>query len=213
MFKRLAIFILVATLALPAGYLSSQWLWRQFHHRSESPDTGLYYGAVRVYFHSTSEPFFALLFRGETALRWYWSQPTNFSYSTLEVEWTEDGADRGATVNLPSLTYQCGSESGVLTREVLATWLSGAGDEVAGARELDAVFGYFEAASRGELPPPRHHSHHLEFPIRVSVQHYLLGHGVGSAGCFWLVVWLLMVVCIGRKTVAGRRVRTAGQQT
>jgi hypothetical protein len=212
MFKRLAIFSLIAMLLLPAGYLFSQWVWNQFHHRYESPDTGFYYGAVRVYFHSTTEPFFALSFRGETDVRWYWSQPINFSYSTLDVEWTEDGADQSATVNLPGFTYQSGSESGAFTHDVLAKWLRGSGDELAKAWQQEEVFRYFEAASRGELPPPRHHPHHQESPIRVSVQHFLLGFGVGSTAYFWLGVWLLMVGSIGRKILAGGRGRAPSKQ-
>ena len=151
-----------------------------------------------------------VLLECETPLRWYWSQPTNFNYSTLEVEWTEAGADNSATVNLNELTYQSGSESGAFSRDVVAQWLKGAGEEWVGARQVDAVFGYFEAASRGELPPPWHHSHHVEFPVRVSVQHYLLGYGVGSPDYVWFGIWLLGVGWMGWKYFAGDRRRADG---
>jgi hypothetical protein len=42
MTKRFLLFVLVAALLLPLGYVGAQMSWQFFHHRYESPETGLY---------------------------------------------------------------------------------------------------------------------------------------------------------------------------
>jgi hypothetical protein len=199
MIKRLTIFVLGAILLLPIGYNSAQWVWFRFHHRYDSPETGLYHGYVSAAFDSFDEPFYFLSFHGETSPRWYWRQPTNFSYTALEVEWRDEAGDQRATVSLPAFTYHFGEASGAFTRDVLASWLFGSTNRISDTRHVDAIFGYFEAAARGALPPPRHHSYYLEQPVQVRATHFLLGYGVGSTVYIWLPLWLLLVVLIGQK--------------
>lgn len=204
MTKRFIIFVLVAAVLLPVGYISAQMVWYRFHHRYDSPETGLYHGYVSVLFDSSDEPFYWLHFQAESSPRWYWRQPTNFSYTTLEVKWRDESADRHATVSLPAFTYRLDNTTGAFTRDVLASWLFGAAtNRIADRQHVDTIFGYFEAAAGGSLPHPRHHAYYLEQPIHVRVQHFLLGYGVGSTVYIWLGVWLLLVVVVGRK-ILGR---------
>ena len=200
MTRRLIIFALVAALLLPIGYIGAQMVWYRFHHRYDSPETGLYHGYISVLCDSRDEPFYSLHFKAESSPRWYWRQPTNFSYTTLEVEWRKETADRHATVSLPDFTYRTGDASAPFTRDVLAGWLFGAQTNgIAERQHVDTVFGYFQAAADGSLPRPRHHTYYLEQPSRVRIQHFLLGYGVGSTVYIWLAVWLLLVVIVGRK--------------
>ena len=197
--KRSTILVVAAILVLPIGYIGAQWVWFRFHHRYDSPETGLYHGSVTALFDSLDEPFYSLRLRAESSPRWYWSLPTNFSYTSLEVEWREESTDRHATVSLPGLTYRAGDSSGAFTRDVLAGWLHGSTNWASGRQHVDAIFGYFESAARGSLPPPRHHTYYLEQPIRVQIHHFLLGYGVGSTVYIWLVVWLLLVMFCSRR--------------
>lgn len=158
-----------------------------------------YRGYVSALFDSFDEPSYWLYFHAETSPHWYWAQPTNFSYTTLEVEWREKSADRHATVSLPAFTYQSSDASGAFTRDVLASWLYGATKQISDRQHVDTIFGYFEAASGGSLPRPRHHTYYLEQPVHVRVQHFLLGYGVGSAVYIWLIVWLAFVVYFCRR--------------
>jgi len=197
--KRLTIFILISSLVLPIGYIGAGLLWGHFHHRYEMPETGLYRGLVTAMFDSLEEPYYTLNFRAETPLRWYWRQPTNFSYTTLEVEWREEATSRHAIVTLPAFTYRSGDASGDFTRGVLFTWLFGATNQVSNNQQVEAIFGYFEAAARGELPPPRHHTYYFEQPVRGSIQHFLLGYGVGSTTYIWVLIWTVSVAYVGRR--------------
>ena len=200
MTKWLILFVLVAALLLPIGYVGAQMLWHRFHHRYDSPQTGLYHGHVSVLFDNYDEPFYWLHFRAESSPRWYWRQPSRFRYSRLEVEWREESTERRATVSLPAFTYRTDSASGPFTRDVLASWLNGgATNKIFDRQRADTIFGYFEAAAGGSLPRPRHHTYYFEQPIRVRVQHFLFGYGVGSTVYIWFVVWLLSVVLVGRK--------------
>ena len=197
--KGFTIFSVSALLILFIGCVGAEFVWSQFHHRYDSPETGLYHGSVRALFDSYDEPFYYLQFRAETSPRWYWTQPTNFSYTTVEVEWRDESSDRHAIVTLPAFTYQTGDASGAFTRDVLASWLYGLTNQVSDRLHSDAIFGCFEAAAQGSLPPPRHHPHYLEKPIRVHIQHFLLGYGVGSTVYIWLLVWLFSVIFFGRR--------------
>ena len=200
MTKRLIIFALVAALLLPIGYVGAQMVWFRFHHRYDSPETGFYHGYVSVRCDNWDEPFYSLHFKAESSPRWYWRQPTNFSYTTLEVEWRDESAERHATVNLLAFTYRTDGASGAFTRDVLAGWLFGAAtSRITDTQHVDTVLGYFQAAAGGSLPGPRHHSYYLEKPSHVRIQHFLLGYGVGSTVYIWLAVWLLLVVILGRK--------------
>jgi hypothetical protein len=204
MTKRLIIFVPVAVLLLPVGYIGAQLLWYHFHHRYDRPETGLYHGYVTVSFDSfdIDARIYGLHFRAESSPRWYWTQPTNFTYTILEVEWRDESADRHATVSLPAFTYRSDSASGAFTRDVLAGWLFGAAtNRISDSQHVDSIFGYFESAATGSLPRPRHHTYYLEQPeqpTRVRVQHFLVGYGVGSTVYIWLGVWLLLVVFGGR---------------
>jgi hypothetical protein len=200
--KRLIIFALVAALLLPIGYLGAQIVWSFLHHRYDTPETGLYHGFVSVMFDNVAEPMYWLHFQGRSCPRWYWKQPSNFSYSTLDVDWYDQTARRHATVSLPAFTYRSDSASGAFTRDVLAEWLFGtATNRVSDRQHVDAVFSYFEAAAAGSLPGPRHHTYNFEKPIRVNIQHFLLGYGVGSTAYVWFGVWLLMVLVVGQKVL------------
>jgi hypothetical protein len=200
MTKRRIIFVLVATLLLPLGCVGAQMVWYCFHHRYDSPETGLYHGYVTVLCDSWDEPFYSLHIKAESSPRWYWRQPTNFSYTTIEVEWRDEAVDRHATVSLHEFTYHTDGASGALTRDVLAGWLFGAAtNRVTDRHHLDAVFGCFQAAADGSLPRPRHHTYYLEQASRVRIQHFLLGYGVGSTVYIWSAVWLFLVVIVGRK--------------
>ncbi len=200
MTKRFLLFVLVAALLLPLGYVGAQMGWQVFHHRYESPETGLYHGFVSVYCHSWDELFYSLHFKAKTSPRWYWKQPTNFTYSTLEVVCHGDSSERHATVSLPDFTYSSGGVSAPFTRDVLAGWLLDAETNQAAARlHADALFGFFQAAADGSLPPPRHHSYRFEQPTHVRIQHFQLGYGVGSTVYIWVIVWLFCVVIFGRK--------------
>jgi hypothetical protein len=200
MTKRFLLFVLVAALLLPVGSVGAQMGWQFFHHRYEHPETGFYHGSVYAFCDSSEELFYLLHFKAKTSPRWYWRQPTNFTYSTLEVVCRGDSSERQATVSLPDFTYSSGGVSAPFTRDVLAGWLLGSETNQADARQhADALFGYFQAAADGSLPHPRHHAHRFEQPTRVRIQHFLLGYGVGSTVYIWVAVWLFWVVIVGRK--------------
>ncbi len=152
-------------------------------------------------FDSFEEPLYWLHFKGRSSPGWYLRQPTNFSYTRLEVEWADESSGRQhATVTLPAFTYRTDTARGAFTQDVLAGWLLGTvTNRIRASQHVDTVFGYFQAAADGSLPRPRHHSYYVEQPSRVRIQHFLLGYGVGSTVYIWLAVWLFLVVIIGRK--------------
>jgi hypothetical protein len=202
---KVSAFVLVAVLLLGAGYVGAQFLWHTTHHRYDTPDTGAYYGQVTASFDSLDRiggPLFTIRFRGETAKRWRWTCPTNFAYRRLELDWSGDSSEGTATVDLPSLSYTSRGSTGVLMRALLAEWLLGRTNSTlasAEMRRVDAIFGYIEAAGRGSLPPPSHHGHSFDEPVRGHIRHFLLGYGVGGFVYIWLAVWLLLVVFSGRR--------------
>lgn len=199
MTRRFIIFVLAAALLLPFGYVVAQMVWICFHHRYDSPETGLYHGSVSVQCDSWDEPFYSLHLKAETSPCWYWRQPTNFTYSTVEIVCRGESSERQASVSLPDFIYRSGGVSAPFTRDVLAGWLLGAETNQAAARQhADAIFGYFQAAADGSLPPPRHHGYRFEQPVRVHIQHFQLGYGVGSTVYIWVAVWLFWVVIAGR---------------
>jgi hypothetical protein len=133
---------------------------------------------------------------------WWWTKPTNFIYSALSLTWSGASSKGTGTVRLPSFEFVSGNSTNVLTREVLTTWLVGDSDRSAStdsARRVDVVFDYLQAAASGSLPLPRHHIYYFEQPVRVMLQHFRLGYGVGGLVYFWFVIWLVLVVHFGRR--------------
>ena len=207
MIRRLVIPLLLAVLALPVGILGAQWTWQRYHQRDDMPGTGLYYGLLRGSFDCTNidDPFNTLGFRSQTPCRWYWRQPTNFLYTKIEVTWSEwmgnSSANHQATVSLPDFSYESDNAGGPFTRAVLANWLYGTTTNFQASNSVDVIFGYFEAAARGTLPPPRHHTYYFEDPIQAHFVHFLLGFGVGWTVYVWLLVWLVLVSAILRMAI------------
>ncbi len=103
-----------------------------------------------------------------------------------------------ATLNLPSFNYRATGASGVLSRDLLATWLLGSTNldhtDIDSAR-VEAMFGYLQAAGRRTLPPPNHHGHSFGYEseelLRGRIQHFRLGYGVGSYVYLWIAVWTI----------------------
>lgn len=195
--RRTFTLLFITLLLLPAGCIVAHLVWYCLHHRYDSPETGLYHGYASVMFDGLDEPPYWMQFHAESSPRWYWRQPTNFSYTTLEVDWRDESSDRRATVSLPALKYHSDGASGAFTRDVLAGWLYGASiNQISNRQHVDAIFDYFKAAADGSLPRPRHHTYYQDQPIRARVQHFLVGYGVGST-VYILVGRLVALVCVG----------------
>jgi hypothetical protein len=204
MTRRFIIFVVGAILLLPVGYIGAQMIWRRFHNKHESPASGLYHGSISVTVNNPeSVPFCLLTIRAQSSPRWYWRQPTNFAYTTLEVDWRGESQGR-ATVSLPGFTYRSDSANGAFSHDILARWLYGpTTNQISDTQHVGRIFQYFEAAATGSLPPPRHHTYFIKEPGYVQIHHYLLGYGVGSTVYVWLTAWLFAFVFFGRKVWRG----------
>ena len=197
---RVSAFLLASLALLVAGCLGGQFFWHRQHHRYDQPRTGAYYGSVSANL-SSSESSFSLYFRGQTATRWYWAFPTNFSYTRLSLEWHRyagDPAEGKAMLSLPDFKYESSDSTGVLGREVLAGWLLGKTSPVPTNNDtavVDQMFGYLRAAADGTLPPPNHHGYSFGYEsqelLTGRIQHFRLGTGVGSVVYIWIAVWLV----------------------
>ncbi len=203
---KILLFGLLALALLVVGCLGAQALWNATHHRYDDPDSGYYRGSVHALFSGTDDDVYSFHFEGQTEPRWRWTYSTNFIYSRLQFEWHRfdaqaDHTEDSGTLRLPSLAYESShGVRGVLTRALLSEWLLGTTNGTpAGARSVDAVFGFIEDAGRGTLPAPNHHGHSFEQPVRGRIQHFRLGFGVGGLVYIWVGVWLLLVMFIGRR--------------
>ncbi len=193
-------FITGSFMVLVIGCFGAQALWYQQHHRYDQPRTGAYYGLVSASL-ASPEDAYSLHFRGTTTTKWYWRFPTNFTYKSLLLEWHrfgEQSSDGSATLNLPSFNYHAMGASGVLSRDLLATWLLGTinlDHTTIDLARVEAMFGYLQAAARGTLPPPNHHGHSFGYEseelLRGRIQHFRVGYGVGSYVYLWIAVWVI----------------------
>lgn len=196
------VFGLLALALLVVSCLGAQALWNATHRRYDDPDSGYYHASVHALFSGTDDDVYSFHFRGQSKPRWQWTYSTNFVYRSLQFEWHRFGAqaEGSGTIGLPSLVYESSHGTGVLTRAVLSEWLLGTTNGTpAGARSVDAVFGFIDDARRGTLPAPRHHVHYFEQPVRGHIQHVRLGLGVGGLVYIWVAVWLFLAVFFGRR--------------
>jgi len=206
-------FLIGSFLVLVMGLVGAQAQWYRQHHRYDQPQTGAYYGLVSASL-ASPEDAYSLYFRGTTVTRWYWRLPRNFAYKSLSLEWHrygEQSSDGSASLDLPSFSYHAKGASGVLSRDLLATWLLGSTNldstNIDSAR-VEALFGYLQAAGRGTLPPPNHHGHSFGYEsedlLRGRIQHFRVGYGVGSYVYLWIAVWIIGNVVAARMNVIDR---------
>jgi hypothetical protein len=206
-FKAAKIFLfgVLALALLVVGCLGAQALWSATHHRYDDPDSGYYHGSVHARFSGTDDDVYSFHFEGQSAPRWQWTYSTNFIYRSLQFEWHRFGAEAdrsedSGTLRLPSLAYESSHGTGILTRALLSEWpLGTTSGTPAGARSVDEVFGFIQAAAQGFLPAPRHHTYYFEQPVRGSIQHFRLGLGIGGLVYIWVGIWLFLVVFFGRR--------------
>ena len=199
------LFGLLVLALLVGGCIGAQALWDATHHRYANPNTGYYNSSVHALFWGNEDEVYSFHFRGQSERRWRWVYSTNFVYRNLHFEWSRfdsqaQVSEDSGTLKLPSLAYESPHGTGVLTRGKLAEWLLGATNGTpGGSRSVDALFSFLEAAGRGSLPCPRHHTHYIEQPVRGSIQHFLHGFGVGGFVYMWIGIWLVSVVFVGWK--------------
>lgn len=195
-------FAAAALLVLVIGCYGAQVVWQLAHHRYETPNTGAYYGSVSARFSSVGSVY-SFSFSGTTPIKWYWSHPTNFTYSTLKIEWRGNGSDGAATLKFPEFTYYSANSTGAFSREILAEWLVGNIDSASteDLQRVDLVYANVDAAGRGSLPPPSHHgvSFADDAPVIGHVQHSLLGYGIDWLVFLWVAVLLFAVIRLAPK--------------
>jgi hypothetical protein len=199
------LFGVVALLLLVIGSAAAQLAWQRTHHRYDLPSTGYYYGSAGSslsYLGGIESDWSYFGFRGKSPWRWYWTRPTNFTYTKLQLEWFGGSTNGHATLHLPSFVYEMEGETGKLTHAVLTQWLprsEGYEGSPTNDLRLAAIMRYLRAASDGELPPPRHHGIPLEEPLHGSLQHFHCGIGVGWTVYLWIGIWLALVIHYWRR--------------
>jgi len=199
---------LLALLLLVAGLFVSRIIWLQVQgHRRDMPH-GWFHGYLSVRLSnfasgvSNDVPSFYIIAKGRTQPRWYWRTPTNFSYSRIELVFGRNPASEPVNLELPSLAYLRGNDSGTLSSELLARWIAEDNAQESNAqleRETVWIIEFFQRAYEGAAPGPRHAGLFIEdgslgIPpgVRATLYHWRLGGGI------W---WLDGVVLVG--TIAG----------
>jgi hypothetical protein len=208
---KVVVFLLASAAFLIFGGLFAHLLWFRMHHRYDQPSAGVYYGSVYANLEiQSADGLPSLRFEGRSRQRWHLLHPGNFRYSELSLEWRHwrqaglwpgSRQEGRAVLSLPGFTYTTTNTTGLLTREVLAGWLFGTTNlNLIGtnAIPLGAIYDYLKAAGDGNLPPPRHHRYHFgisggdvpEGSLRVTLQHFRLGLGVGDYVWVWIPIWM-----------------------
>lgn len=162
-----------------------------------------YCGAsVNAQFTSTASPdrMLSVSLTGDTPLTWKWLITSKWPYQQLSVSWDrwdDRGEAKGSlTVRLPSMEYSSAGTTGVLSKELLNSWLTGqppsGNDDL--DRDVETVFQYVQAAGNGTLPTPRHHTYQLPGSVRGSMQHGLTGLQLPLLPMLgWVLVWFLLL--------------------
>ena len=161
-----------------------------------------YCGAsVNAEFISTASPdrMWFVSLTGDTPLTWKWLITSKWPYEQLAItleRWDlQGGSNETLAVKLPSMEYSSAGTTGVLTKELLNSWLTGrpvSGDGTCD-EDVEVVFQYIQAAANGTLPRPRHHNYQLRGAIRGSMQHGLAGFQLPLLPMLgWFLVWSML---------------------
>lgn len=166
------------------------------------PLCGGYCGvSIQAQFHSIkpdSDRHWFVTLSGETPLAWKWLIPAKWSYEQMSLNWQSyDDNPRGSgslKVKLPSMEYSSAGASGVLSKGLLSTWLTGQPVTKTDTcdENVEAVFQFLQAAANGTLPTPRHHTYRPPGSVQCTIQHGLLGSQFPLLPIVgWLLVWCL----------------------
>jgi len=205
---RLRLEVLLALVLLVAGCLGAQALWSAKYGRYTEEASGYFHSSVYARLEGNDAggfPNYSFDFDGKSEPHWRWFYSTNLVYRSLHFKWfsfdsNADLVEDSGMLRLPSLAYESSRGTGILTRAVLSEWLLRTTNRTSEATQsVDGVLDFLQAAGRGSLPAPRHHTYYFERPVGGHIQHFLLGYGVGSFVYIWVGVWLLLVVFVARK--------------
>ncbi len=197
--KKISLFVLGGFAYFVLGTLAATLLWGFSHHRYEHPISGHYFGSIRVWFTAQEDgPWFSFGLEAETKPRWYWIRPRSFPYPSALVKWSPSSLeDESAQLDLVSMKYTKGGVTAPLTPDVLEVWLMNprdAEEAARGKRWAEEIHLWLVQISRGEAPPPRHHTYRFERPFHIRVSHFCSGWGFPGMIYISWIVWLLFMV-------------------
>ena len=215
--------VLGTLLLMVIGLFLSRVIWLQLHSHREDMPQGWFHGylQLRIDNHASSVsnnvPSFSISAKGRTQSHWYWRTPTNFSYPRIELLVGGDPSKELVKLELPSLTYQRGSESGTLTSALLAQWIAEDNAQDSNAqleRETAWVVGFLQRTHSGTAPSPKHAGIYIEdgsfgIPpgVRATLYHWRLGGGI------WWLDWVVLVGTIPGVWWIVRRRRSSLRQS
>lgn len=197
-------FVLLALASLILGGVGAATLRDLMHPRYDRPNTGYYHGVIQADLFGTDDANYSFILKGRSKPRWRWFSSTNIVYDSLQFEFVRYGDHKGqiegkGTINLPSLTYNSSIGTGTLTRATLAEWLIGSTGTGSKAKQsVDGVFDFIEAAGRGTLPGPQHHTRYFTQPVGGKMWHVLHGDGVPDLVYGWIASWTVLVALAWR---------------
>jgi hypothetical protein len=151
---------------------------------------------------SNDVPSFFVIAKARTQPRWYWRTPTNFFYGQIEFEFGRNPATELVKLELSSLAYLRGNDSGTLTSELLARWIAEDDAQESNAqleRETAWIIEFFQRAYEGTAPGPRHSMHFIEdgsFQIPPGI-HATLYHWRLGGGIWWLDAIFVIGIAAG----------------
>jgi len=143
-----------------------------------------------------AESYCTLDIEGESGPEWCWDHRRNPTYQVLSLNWKSDFSEAEAIVTLPELKYQYGMSKGILTGDVLCTWIAepDSREDPELLEAIEAVMTHIRSAGAGTLPRPRHHSHfqiiNPDMFSTISTHHTQGGVYLPAIPTMvWLVLW------------------------
>jgi hypothetical protein len=196
---RITQFVLIALASLVLGGVGAATLGELIHRRYDRTNTGYYHGYIQANLFGTDDANYRFSFTGRSKPRWQWFSSTSIVYDSLQFEFVRYDDHKGpiegkGTIHLPSLNYSSSIGTGTLTRATLAGWLiAGAGTSSKAKQGVDGIFDFIEAAGRGTLPGPQHHTRYFTQPVGGKMSHFSRGAGVSDFVYGWIACWAVLV--------------------
>ena len=189
--------VILLLLLLPTGGVLTHIGSSLLRHRYDDRGAGTFYGFVKGHLRSESD-YYSIIIEGRSEPRWHWSNPGNYAYQTLTIEWDADGAVGKGELDLATLTMTSDGSTFQFTEQALRDMLlpQNSWQEPPSHAEIEELYAFVVSAGQGTLPPPRHHGHSFEGPLYGHLTHFSLGSRIPHAVLAWPVVWLVIVAFV-----------------
>lgn len=161
---------------------------------------GVYRGSLHGRFTFEGEETVSFVsLRAETNPEWRWAYPRNHRYQRATMTILNEG-ERTVQLDLARGTWTCGDDEGHLNARGLSRLLAASRRNITATspnmlQQEKSLLKSLHQIHVGEFLRPRHHSYHMDDPLRASFQHFTSGQNWGLYGVFaWLLAWPVYLV-------------------